>query len=100
MDGNCISRRICLRHSKACEASEWAVRELTHRKGQCVAAIDGGHVEDLAGLALEGQVEAELRQERLQRSTQLSVLTQILCHSMHAGVLMVGHLLCANHMAG
>ena len=41
---------------------------MTHRKGQCVAAVDGGHVEDLAGLALQGQVQAKLRQECLRRS--------------------------------
>ena len=39
-----------------------------YREGQRVAAVDGGHVEDLAGLALEGQVMAKLRQERLQRN--------------------------------
>ena len=63
-------RELRLQHPKAGEASEWAARELTYRKGQSVAAVDGRHVENLAGLALEGQVEAELRQERLQRSTQ------------------------------
>ena len=41
-----------------------------YREGQCVAAGDGGHVDDLAGLSLKCQVKAELRQERLQRSPQ------------------------------
>ena len=43
---------------------------MPYREGQCVAAGNGGHVDDLAGLALKGQVEAELRQEGLQRSPQ------------------------------
>ena len=44
-----------------------------YREGQRVAAGDRGHVDDLAGLALEGQGKAKLRQERLQRSPQQAI---------------------------
>ena len=64
-----------------------------YQKGQCVATGNGGHVDDLAGLALQGQVKAELRQERLQRSPQqaFSAHADPSHHcNVHAGVFRVG----------